>query len=94
MPGDELGKLVVADARPLRSRVLVPQAVDRRHGEREDLRIVRERIDDAQALVEIVQRPDAAHALAHVLLRRRRLQQTGEELWGKEMIEGVDVAHA
>ena len=42
MPGDELGKLVVADARPLRRGVLVPQAVDRRHGEREDLRIVGE----------------------------------------------------
>src|SRR5262249_33720905 len=71
-----------------------PQPVDRRHGERKNLRIVGKRVDHAQPLVEIEQRRNAADALAHVLLRRRRLQHAGEEALRKEVIEGVDVAQA
>ena len=75
----QLGKAVVADARHLGRLVRAPQAVDRRHAEREDLGIVGKRIDDAQPLVELVERRNPAHPLAEVLLPARGLHQLVEE---------------
>ena len=69
------------------------EPIDRRHAKADHLAVIGERLDDAQPLVDVVERGDAPHPLAQILLARRRLQQQFIDAAGKEMIEGIDVAH-
>src|SRR5262245_28719194 len=61
---------------------------------REDLRIVGKLLDHAQPLLDIPQRRNAAHALAHVLGSGRAVEQRVEIALRKEMRVGVDRAHS
>src|SRR6266446_9136194 len=70
------------------------EPVERRHAETDDLGIIGKRIDDAQPLLDVVERRDLLHALSEILLSRGRPQHQFVDALGKEMIERVDVAHS
>ena len=93
MLGAHLGQPVVGELRHLRRLVRAPQPVDHRQAERQHLRVVGKLIDHLQPQIEIVQRRNAPHPLADVLLPGRRFDQRIEIALRAEMTEGVDVAH-
>ena len=93
MLGDHLRQPVVGELGHLRRLVRPPQPVEHRQAERQDLRVVRKLVDHLQPQIEIVERRNAPHPLADVLLPGRRLDQRIEIALRAEMIEGIDVAH-
>ena len=70
--------------------VALAQHLERRHRQRQDLRVVGKAVDDAQPHVEIMQRGDRAHALADVAQVAGDLEHPVEERLWKEVIESID----
>ena len=68
--------------------------LQRRQAVRKDLGITLETIDYAQPAIEIEQRRDPPHSLAQILGGCRTLQKRIEIALRKEMIVGIDDAHA
>jgi hypothetical protein len=90
----DFGQPVVGELRHVRRLVRTPEPVEHRQAEREDLRVVGKLVDHLEPQIEIVERRDAAHALADVFLARGRLDQGVEVALGAEMTKRIDVAHA
>jgi hypothetical protein len=89
--GTELGEAVVADLDHLVDLLRrLAEALERRLRIGEDLLVVLVLVDDALAEIEIVERRQRAHALAHVLIVAGNLRELVEELLGKEVGIGVD----
>ena len=89
----ELRHPVVGEARQIDAVLPLRVDLDRRRRDRQDLLIVLEAIHDAEALVEIDQHRDAAHALADVLESRRDRQHAIEIRPRVDVIEDVELAH-
>ena len=89
----QLGQAIVGGAGKLRRLVGTDHAFERRQPERQDLRVIVERVHHAKARVEIVNGANALHALADVGGAARGLRHQPEYALRKEMTEGIDVTH-
>src|SRR4029453_2401034 len=87
----QLGKAVVAETDHLVHLLRrLAQTLQRRLRKGEDLLIVLVLVDDLLAHIEVIERRQRAHALAHVLIVAGDLHHLVEELLREEMRVGVD----
>ena len=86
----DLGEAVVADAAEVLDHVVLDEGLERRHRIGQDLGVVREHVDDLHAHVEVVDRRNAAHALADVLRVAGHFGRLFDEFFRNEVRVRVD----
>src|SRR3954451_1001171 len=86
----QLGKAIVDELRQIVDQFGLAEHFQRRLRIREYLRVVVVHVDDLLAMIEIEQRRQRAHALAHVLEVTGEIHHAVEKWLGKEMGIRVD----
>jgi hypothetical protein len=91
----QLGLAVIRDARELGRQLRRAELLERRHAERDDLRVVvlLEQVHDAEALIQVVDAGHAPHPRADAGRSTFQLQHPLPERVRKEVAEGVHVTH-